>query len=144
MFDGPKVKLPPEVAAIYKAVESLENKYPDRRFTPDGHLVGSIGEIVAAEALGLKLYPMSQRGHDAYDSDGDVQIKLTGARGISMYGESDRLIVLQIVDPTHAQIVYDGPGAPAWNAAGPMRKNGQRWLSLAKLKSLKHNKLPPA
>jgi hypothetical protein len=54
-----KVKLPEPVAAIYKAVEQLEAAYPGRKFTPDGHLVGSIGEVVAAEALGLTLYPGS-------------------------------------------------------------------------------------
>ena len=54
-----KIRLPPPVAAIYRAVTELEALYPGRRFTPDGHLVGSIGEVVAAEALGLTLYPMS-------------------------------------------------------------------------------------
>lgn len=45
-----RVKLPPPVAAIYLAVAELEGLYPGRKFTPDGHLVGSIGEVVAAEA----------------------------------------------------------------------------------------------
>ena len=52
-----KVKLPEPVAEIYRAVAELEARYPPRKFTPDGHLVGSIGEVVAAEALGLTLYP---------------------------------------------------------------------------------------
>jgi|GEM_PF-5037277 len=30
------VKLPEEVAAIYDAVRSLGNRFPDRKFTPDG------------------------------------------------------------------------------------------------------------
>lgn len=64
-----KIKLPSQVAAIYRAVQELQTRYPDRKFTPDGHLVGSIGEVVAAEALGLKLYRMSRAGHDAYDSN---------------------------------------------------------------------------
>lgn len=38
------VNLPGPVAAIFKAVEQLEAAYPGRKFTPDGHLVGSIGE----------------------------------------------------------------------------------------------------
>jgi len=45
-----RVTLPPPVAAIYRAVTELEALYPGRKFTPDGHLVGSIGEVVAAEA----------------------------------------------------------------------------------------------
>jgi len=53
-----RIQLPEPVAAIYRAVEQLEAAYPGRRFTPDGHLVGSIGEVVAAEALGLTLQLM--------------------------------------------------------------------------------------
>ncbi len=39
------VKLPKQVADIYRAVRELEANYPGRKFTPDGHLVGSIGEV---------------------------------------------------------------------------------------------------
>jgi hypothetical protein len=47
--------------------------------------VGSIGEVVAAEALGLTLHPPSYPGHDAFDASGDVQIKMTGGDSVSMY-----------------------------------------------------------
>jgi len=48
-----RITLPEPVARIYDATEELQKLYPGRKFTPDGHLVGSIGEVVAAEALGL-------------------------------------------------------------------------------------------
>jgi hypothetical protein len=38
-----RVPLPEPVARIYKATAALEALYPSRKFTPDGHLVGSIG-----------------------------------------------------------------------------------------------------
>jgi hypothetical protein len=47
-----RIPLPEPVAKIYEAVEELQKFYPGRKFTPDGHLVGLIGEVVAAEALG--------------------------------------------------------------------------------------------
>ena len=97
-----------------------------KRATPDGHLVGSIGEVVAAEALGLTLYPMSRSGHDAYDTNGDIQIKMTARRSVAMYSECVRLVVLRILPPEEAEIVYDGPGQPVWASAGPVQKNGQR------------------
>jgi len=129
-----KVALPRAVAAIYEAVAELERAYPGRKFTPDGHLVGSIGEVVAAEALGLTLHPASYAGHDARDGEGrDVQIKMTGGRSVSLYATCDRLIVLKITSPTDAEIVYDGFGAPAWEAAGGLQKNGQRTISLSRL-----------
>ena len=105
------------VADIYRAVTELERLYPGRKFTPDGHLVGSIGEVIAAEHFGLTLYSMSKTGHDAFDANGDVQIKLTAGNSISMFADCVRLIVLRIVSPEQAEIVY-GPGAPAWTAAG--------------------------
>jgi hypothetical protein len=131
-----RVKLPKPVADIYRAVEELYAAYPGRKFTPDGHLVGSIGEVIAAEALGLTLYNGSHPGHDAYDANGDVQINMTAGRSVALYDTCSRLVVSQIVSPEEAEIVYDGPGEPAWQAAGKKQKNGQRSVSLAKLKQL--------
>ena len=131
-----RVPLPEPVARIYKATAALEALYPSRKFTPDGHLVGSIGEVIAAEALGLTLYPMSRRGHDAYDANGDVQIKMTAGTSVAMYATCDRLVVLRVVSPEEAEIVYDGPGQPAWEKAGKMGKNGQRVVSLSRLHAI--------
>ena len=33
-----RVKLPEPVARIYKATQDLEKLFPERKFTPDGHL----------------------------------------------------------------------------------------------------------
>jgi hypothetical protein len=128
--------LPTPVAMIYKATAELSALYPGRPFTPDGHLVGSIGEVVAAEVLGLTLYPPSRPGHDAFDANGDVQIKMTAGRSIFMYATAMRLVVLRVVSPQEAEIVYDGPGEIAWTNAGKMGKNGQRMISLARLRTL--------
>jgi len=133
-----RILLPEAVAKIYEAVAELEARYPGRKFTPDGHLVGSIGEVIAAEALGLTLHPESYAGHDAYDTNGDVQIKMTGKTGksVGLYTTCARLVVLKIVSPQEAEIVYDGPGEPAWSAAGKMGRNGQRVISLTRLKAI--------
>lgn len=98
--------------------------------------MGSIGEVIAAEHFGLTLYSMSKVGHEAFDDNGDVQIKLTAGNSVSMFADCVRLIVLRIVPPEQAEIVYDGPGAPAWAAAGPMQKNGQRRIRLNKLQAI--------
>jgi hypothetical protein len=46
--------------------------------------------------------------------------------GVAMYATSERLVVYHVIPPTAAEIVYDGPGAPASNAARKMGKNGQK------------------
>jgi hypothetical protein len=128
-----RIKLPTPVADIYRSVAALEKLYPGRKFTPDGHLVGSIGEVIAAEHFGLTLHNMSKPGHDA---DGrEVRIKLTAGNSVSMYADCERLILLRIVSPGEAEVVYDGPGAPAWAAAESMQKNGQRKISLTKIRA---------
>jgi hypothetical protein len=134
-----RVPLPKPVADIYRAVAQLDELYGThkRKFTPDGHLVGSIGKVIAAEALKLTLYETGHAGHDAHDSKGgDVQIKMTAGKSVAMYATSVRLVVLRVVSPEEAEIVYDGPGEPAWNGARKMAKNGQRVISLAKLRSI--------
>jgi hypothetical protein len=92
--------------------------------------------VIAAEHFGLTLYGMSRTGHDGFDADGDIQIKLTAGTSIGMFADCVRLIVLRIVSPREAEIVYDGSGSLAWAAAGSMQKNGQRKISLNKLRAI--------
>ena len=67
------------IRQLYSVVAALEEEFEGRKFTPDGHLVGSIGEVVAAYAFGLTYLPASSEVHDAVAADGTkVQIKLTG------------------------------------------------------------------
>ncbi len=57
----------------------------------------------------------SYAGHDAHDGmGGDIQIKMTAGHSVAMYAECVRLVVFRVVSPEEAEIVYDGPGAPAW------------------------------
>ncbi len=56
---------------------------------------------------------------------------------MSLYATCDRLLVMRITaDKLHAQVVYDGEGAPVWDAARPMQKNGQRSVSIHRLRGL--------
>jgi len=131
-----RIPLPEPVSRIYRAVTDLERAFPGRKFTPDGHIVGSIGEVIAAEALGLTLHPASNPCRDAYDDRGQVQIKMTAGKKVSMYSCCERLVVLKVLSPDEAEVVYDGPGQPAWEACGAVAKNGQRVVSLSRLKKI--------
>ena len=137
MKSGQRIKLPKPVTAIYRAVEELSRAYPGRHFTPDGHLIGSIGEVVARETFGFELYPASMRGHDAKcEARSDVQVKITAGNSIAMRGTCNHLIALKIISPEEAEIVYDGPGTSLWEDAGQTKSNGQRRVSLSKLRAL--------
>lgn len=128
---------------LYAASEGLERLFPGRKFTLDGHLVGSVGEVVAAYMFDLDLNTASTLGHDALSKDGrKVEIKLTQGRGVAIRHEPEHLIVLHRPKGGPIRVIYNGPGDLAWQAAGKMQKNGQRPISLAKLRTLDGG-LPP-
>lgn len=126
-----------KIKELYKITNELERSYPGRRFTIDGHLVGSIGEVIVAECYGLTLLPNSTQTHDAVSKgENYIQIKATQVNSISISSEPDYLIVIKLFSDGSWEEVYNGPGKPAWNNAGKMKKNGQRSISLNKLRSL--------
>lgn len=126
-----------QIRAIYKISNGLEKMFPGRHFTPDGHMVGSIGEVLVADKYRLSLLDASAKTYDAVDShERRIQIKATQIERVSISGEPDYLIVIKIEpDGTYFE-VYNGPGAPVWKQAGKLQKNGQRSISLAKIKRL--------
>lgn len=132
---------------ITKQLEGQYNQY-ERKFTIDGHLLGSIGEVLVAEAFDLELCKSSNPVYDAVTKDEkhtQVQIKATQTQKVSLSGTAgngkpaeipQHLIVIQIKEDGSWELIYNGPGAPAWESAGKLQKNGQRQISLAKLKTL--------
>lgn len=38
-----------KISDLFELASELERMYPGRHFTPDGHMIGSIGEVIAAE-----------------------------------------------------------------------------------------------
>ena len=126
-----------KIKELYKITNELEARYPGRKFTPDGHLVGSIGEVLVAEHYGLTLLPNSSETHDAVGKNGTyVQIKATQINRIAISGEPEHLIVIKLFQDGSWEEIYNGPGDLAWNNAGKMQKNGQRPISIAKLKAI--------
>ena len=126
-----------KIKAIYATTSELEALYPGRHFTPDGHMVGSIGEVIVADVYGLELLTASAKTHDAKAQDGKmVQIKATQRDRIAISSEPDYLIAIRIHADGSYEEIYNGPGKLVWMAAGPMQKNGQRSISTAKLSNL--------
>lgn len=130
-------QVPILVKEIYKIVQRLEDAFPGRHFTPDGHLVGSIGEVLAAHFYDLKLLPSSSQGHDAEAPDGrKVQVKISQTDRVALRSEPDFLIVLALDKAGETKEIYNGPGGEPWSSAGRMQNNGQRSVSFKKLQTL--------
>jgi len=129
--------LPAKIRELYKIVRDLENMFPDRHFTPDGHLAGSIGEVLAEYYFGIKLFSASVETHDGKSPCGKlVQIKATQSKSIGIRSEPEHLIVLKILPSGASETIFNGPGSLAWEHAGKMQKNGQRSLSVSKMLKL--------
>lgn len=130
-------KVAQKIKALYDISRDLESLFPGRHYTPDGHMIGSVGEALAASHYGLVLFPAGTETHDARARDGRlVQIKTTQVNCVSLSSEPEFLLVLKIhPDGTFSEI-YNGPGALVWEHCGKMQKNGQRKISLKKLQEL--------
>lgn len=130
---------------LYELTGRLEAMYPGRHFTPDGHLVGSIGEVFAVERYGISLFTASSETHDGKTPDGRlVQIKATQRRAVAISSEPDYLLVLSIDSRGQLAEVYNGPGRPVWQfVSGRKRpKTGQYQVSLARLRRLNESVSP--
>jgi len=122
---------------LYKSTSRLEAIFPGRKFTLDGHLVGSIGEVIAAYMFDLELNAASTMGHDAVCQAGRcIEIKFTQSRSVAIRHQPEHLLVLHRPPGGPVQVVYNGPGHLAWAAAGRPQSNGQSPISLSRLRAL--------
>ncbi len=129
--------LPDIVKRLYAIVGELEELFPNKRFTLDGHLVRSLGEVVAEYRHGLDSLPNSTECHDARARNGKlVQVKAAQGKKIGLGSEPEHLDVLRLMPDGSTEEVFNGPGALAWHNADPMQKNGQCSIYLSKLRAL--------
>lgn len=126
-----------KIKALYAIARELEQLFPGRHYTPDGHMIGSIGEALASSWYGPELFEASAKTHDAKALDGRlVQIKATQIDRVALSSKPEWLLVLKIHPDGTFTEEYNGPGALAWEHCGKMQKNGQRPISLAALRKL--------
>ena len=113
--------------------------FPGRHFTPDGHMVGSLGECLVADAYGLELQAASNKGFDAVTESGlEVEIKATQGTSVAFRSEPPHAIVIRIINDGTFEEVYNGPGHIVWAEflGKPRPSNGQFQISLSKLRRL--------
>lgn len=131
-------RFPELIRDIYRAVDELESMFPGRYFTPDGHMIGSIGEAIAKHYYGVELYSASHEGHDGEAEGWQVQVKATQRKSIAIASEPDQLLVFRINRDGSFVEEYNGPGKTVWSLVSnkPRPKNGQYQIGLAALRKL--------
>lgn len=95
---------------LLSIVKELEEHFPGRKFTLDGHLFGSLGEVIASYFYGITLAPNSTKKHDGTIDGKEVQIKITQKESIEIKDVPDYLLVL-FWNKQDEEIyeVYNGP-----------------------------------
>ena len=125
-----------QVQKLIAIVKELEEDFPGRHFTLDGHLVGSIGEVMAAYYYGIELYKASEKGYDGEVDGRRVQIKISQQDNIVIPHEPDFLIVMYLRKNGDIFEVYNGPGKLAWDIASKRDSHNNRHMMVNKLMEL--------
>lgn len=134
MIDHDKFRI--LVKQLYATVSEMETMFPGRHFTPDGHMVGSLGECLVADAYNLELKTASNKGYDAITESGvEVEIKATQSSSVAFRSQPQHAIVIKILRDGTFEEIYNGPGALVWEQFNGKRlpSNGQFQVSLNKL-----------
>lgn len=122
---------------LMRVVRRFEELFPGRRFTPDGHLVGSLGEVYAAQRYALNLKGASFAGCDAEDVvSRPIEIKVTQRTSVGFRSEPPHALVFVLTPSGEFEEIYNGPGSLVWANAGPPQRNGQRTIGVARLRRL--------
>lgn len=127
------------VKQLYSTVNELGEMFPGRHFTPDGHMVGSLGECLVADAYCLELKAASNKGYDAVTESGlEVEIKATQSNSVAFRSQPQHAIIIKIFPDGTFEEIYNGPGALVWEQFKDKRlpSNGQFQVSVTKLSRL--------
>lgn len=124
------------VQKLIEVVTQLEAEFPGRHFTLDGHLVGSIGEVMAAYYYGIELYKASTEKHDGIVNDREVQIKVTQQDDVVISSKPDYLIVLYMTRKGDVYEVYNGTGKLPWINSSKRDSHNNRHMRVNKLLEL--------
>lgn len=136
-----------KIRNLYDIVDTLEKDWKDypSHFTLDGNLLGSMGEVYAAEVYGIDLLRPGVKGHDGTKViDGEersIQIKTTQWRAknqvVGISSEPEWLLVLQIDDEGNFTTVYNGRGEKVWlEVKDKATYTKQKHISLKRLREL--------
>ena len=133
-----EIEFPKLVQELYATVDKLTAMFPKRRFTLDGHLVGSLGEVIAEHYYGVTLYPASTEGHDGHVGGMEIEIKTTQNAKVSLSSGPKHLLVFKLLPDGAFEEHYNGPGGPVWQQLVNRKpaKRAQHQISLFALKAL--------
>ncbi len=143
MYSYSKIEaLKHQYKTISSMIAKMEKDFPDRHFTMDGHLIGSIGECMASYYYNIDLAPSSQKDYDGIKDGIKIQIKTTQKSTVLIHSKPEHLIVLKLLEDGEVMEVFNGPGDVIWDEAGKKDSHGYYHFTLRKLAKL-NTLVPP-
>ncbi len=136
-----------EAHAIYRAVGSLSKRYPGRKFTPDGILVGTLGEVLAEEKYALDLLPPKTQAFDAKDCLGrKVQIRCNqrNTTPIRKGATKGMLLALKLHPDGSIEEIFNGPALVAHQLTVGRKADSAGFVGLSHKKLTKLMESGPA
>lgn len=129
------------VKELLKIVSKLQSRYPAKKFTLDGRLVGDIGEILVAHHYDVELFEGLHRHHDGQDSKNRrVQIKTTMKDSLTFPCDHipDHYLGIKVFPDGSFEEIYNGDGRTIAYAIKNRKKtkNNLHSISLSKLRAL--------
>lgn len=99
------------ILELQKIVEELNARFPHKKFTLDGRLVGDLGEIVAEKIYDVNLFLNVKKYYDGLTSDNkQVQIKVTFKDHLTFKHCPDYYLGLQFNKDGSFEEVFNGKG----------------------------------
>ena len=131
---------------LYVSVDKLNSAFPGKPFTPDGRMVGDVGEAIAAIKFGVVLDKKLRKHWDGYliDSSGkkhEVQVKTTqkDETYLKEPPHEGKLLVFKIFRNGDYKCYYNGKIMRVWRSLSKKRPDstGAKFIKLDKFKEFK-------
>ncbi|MCX6718420.1 MAG: hypothetical protein NTY81_02355 [Candidatus Staskawiczbacteria bacterium] len=122
-----------------------------RKFTPDGRMVGDIGEVIAGVFYQIELHDVGRHDWDGTYNGRNVQIKATSGDGTYLKeppedGFADGLLMVFQIDRESGEYksIYNGDIQRVWEALNNLKidRTGAKMIPLDRLKELQKSVLP--
>jgi len=144
-----KAEFTAAVKGVFDACRHLSKTSGGTRlFTPDGRMVGDIGEVIAGSFYQVKLDNVGRRDWDGTFNGRNVQIKATGGDGTYLKeppkeGFADGLLMVFQINRESGEfeLVYNGDVQRVWDALNNVSidRTGAKNISLDRLRGLQNS-----
>lgn len=140
-----KAEFTSAVKKVFDACRHLsETSGKIRLFTPDGRMVGDIGEIIAGNFYKVELHNVGRHGWDGTYNGINVQIKTTGGNDTYLkkprggFGDGLMLVFRIYRESGEYKLIYNGDIQRVWDELENIRpdRTGAKMISLDRLRRL--------